>query len=113
MNSRDKQSVLGTCRRAQREVEAALDTLKKAKRWGIFDAISGGLVPSLVKRSRMGNVEAQVDRIRRTLSELRSRISKGELQWLRPVFRAHGLRPLLRQHHHRLSCPRRDGPDPV
>lgn len=70
MNLQKKEKILGICRKAKNEVKTALDTVTKAKRWGIFDAIGGGLVTSLMKRSRMSDVEDHIDRIHRTLSEL-------------------------------------------
>lgn len=70
MNTQDKQNILSICRRALSDIDIALDTLKKAKRWGIFDTLGGGLVSTLMKRSKMADVEAHVARIRKSLSEL-------------------------------------------
>lgn len=70
MNLHDKERILSICRRAQNEVKTALDALSKAKNWGIFDLLGGGLISSFVKRSRMREVEDHVARIHRVLSEL-------------------------------------------
>lgn len=70
MNLQDKERILSICRRAQNEVKTALDALSKAKNWGIFDLLGGGLISSFVKRSRMREVEDHVARIHRVLSEL-------------------------------------------
>ncbi len=66
----DKRKILDLSHRAQSDIEVALDAVKKAKRWGIFDTLGGGLVSSLMKRSKMKQVETHIDHIHQTLSEL-------------------------------------------
>lgn len=76
MNSQGKQSILRICRSAQEDIDIALNALKKAKRWGIFDTIGGRLLSSVIKRSKMRDVEAHVARIHNTLAALDHELAK-------------------------------------
>ena len=54
-------------RRALASLEEAADALDSASRWGLFDLLAGGLLASLVKRSRIGDAEEALSRARADL----------------------------------------------
>lgn len=55
---------------ALRAIDAADAKLRNAKGWGIFDMIGGGLISSLIKRSRIQETNALLGDVERSLAVL-------------------------------------------
>ena len=54
-------------RRALASLEEAADALDSASNWGLFDLLAGGIIASLVKRSRLDDAEEALERARADL----------------------------------------------
>ena len=54
-------------RRALASLEEAADVLDSASNWGLFDLLAGGIIASLVKRSRLDDAEEALERARADL----------------------------------------------
>ncbi len=54
-------------RRALTSLETAADALGSASNWGLFDILAGGIISSLVKRSRLDDAEEALERARADL----------------------------------------------
>ena len=54
-------------RRALTSLETAADALGSASNWGLFDILAGGIISSLVKRSRLDDAEEALGRARAAL----------------------------------------------
>ena len=48
-------------RKALRHLEQALDSLKSARSWGIYDILGGGLISSVVKHSKMETASEHIE----------------------------------------------------
>ena len=54
-------------RRALESLGEAADALDSASNWGLFDLLAGGIITSLVKRSRLDDAEEALERARADL----------------------------------------------
>ncbi|MGQ5427168.1 hypothetical protein ACULPM_09080 [Thermophilibacter sp. ZX-H3] len=54
-------------RRALTSLETAADALSSASNWGLFDILAGGIISSLVKRSRLDDAEEALESARADL----------------------------------------------
>lgn len=58
-------------REAHRYARAALEALRRAKGWGVYDMLGGGLVSGLIKHGKMDEAQRQIDGLRRALARFR------------------------------------------
>lgn len=54
--------------RAKSSLERALVELNKARNWGIYDMIGGGMISTLIKHSKMNKASACIEEAKRNLS---------------------------------------------
>ena len=73
------------CREALDAGNRALDSLRSAKscldsarNWGIFDIVGGGLLSSIMKRSKIGDAQGLMDRAKRDLQAFSTEL--GDIQ---------------------------------
>lgn len=59
---------LAAGREAHRYAQAALEALRRAKGWGIYDLLGGGLVSGLIKHGKMGDAQRQINGLRQALA---------------------------------------------
>ena len=45
----------------------ARDSLNSARNWGIFDIVGGGLISTLIKRSKMSDASAEMEAAKRAI----------------------------------------------
>lgn len=64
---KERREAVSAGERAKSSLQAALDALDSARSWGIFDLLGGGLIPSLVKRSKMGAASEYIEQARADL----------------------------------------------
>ena len=53
----------------------ARDSLNSARNWGIFDIVGGGLISTLIKRSKMNDASAEMEAAKRALERFRSELN--------------------------------------
>ncbi|MCI6271595.1 MAG: hypothetical protein MR601_01470 [Erysipelotrichaceae bacterium] len=65
-------------------IDKAIDKLNSAKNWGIFDMIGGGFITSLIKRSKIDDVnsllneiEYQLDKLSKELNDINYSLPQG------------------------------------
>ena len=59
---------LAAGREAHRYAQAALEALRRAKGWGIYDLLGGGLVSGLIKHGKMDDAQRQINGLRQALA---------------------------------------------
>ena len=64
--------------RALRSLKEAKSCLDSARNWGIFDMLGGGLLSSLIKRSKIGDAQELMDRARYDLQSFSKEL--GDVQ---------------------------------
>lgn len=64
---KERQEAIDAGNRALYSLRAAQDQLNSAKNWGIVDILGGGLITSLVKRSKMDAAQRNMEQAKRDL----------------------------------------------
>lgn len=64
---KERQEAIDAGHRALYSLRAAQDQLNSAKNWGIVDILGGGLIMSLVKRSKMDDAQRNMEQAKRDL----------------------------------------------
>ena len=62
------QEALRACLQVKRTSNSALDSLKKAKDWGTFDIIGGGLIATMAKRDHMQSAQTKINGLNHALN---------------------------------------------
>lgn len=75
----DKQHLLITAERALEILQTARSELDKARNWGIFDMLGGGLFSSLVKHDRLKEVESCLQDAQNNLNILHNELETTDL----------------------------------
>ena len=70
MMNNDRTEARRLCVQARRLLEQALLQASSARNWGIADLFGGGLVTTMVKRSRMNSAQENINRARPLLQRL-------------------------------------------
>lgn len=65
-----------------RLIDEALDKIKSASNWGIYDVIAGGMVSSMIKRERMKESNRLMEEIGLALNKLKKEY--GDIAWQLP-----------------------------
>ena len=65
-----------------RLIDEALDKIKSASNWGIYDVIAGGMVSSMIKRERMKESNRLMEEIGLALNKLKNEY--GDIAWQLP-----------------------------
>ena len=65
-----------------RLIDEALDKIKSASNWGIYDVIAGGMVSSMIKRERMKESNRLMEEIGLALNKLQNEY--GDIAWQLP-----------------------------
>lgn len=63
-------NALVVCEDLERNLDGALQALKKASNWGIVDLIGGGFITSLIKRENMKKAQGYIYNVRDLLRDL-------------------------------------------
>lgn len=64
---RETEEALRAGQEAHRQAQQVLDTLRRAKGWGVYDLLGGGMISGLIKHSRMDKAQRQLEDFRRAL----------------------------------------------
>lgn len=64
---KERQEAIDAGNHALYSLRAAQDQLNSAKNWGIVDLLGGGLITSLVKRSKMDDAQRNMEQAKRDL----------------------------------------------
>ena len=64
---KERQEAIDAGNRALYSLRTAQDQLNSAKNWGIVDLLGGGLITSLVKRSKMDDAQRNMEQAKRDL----------------------------------------------
>ena len=70
MMNNDRTEARRLCVQARRLLEQALLQASSARNWGIADMFGGGLITTMVKRSRMNSAQENINRARPLLQRL-------------------------------------------
>ena len=60
-------------------IDAGLNQLKSASSWGILDIFGGGLIPSLVKRNKIGEANRSLEESSLSLKSLNKELSDVDI----------------------------------
>lgn len=66
---KEKREAIDAGRRALQCLQAAQEDLRSAKNWGICDMIGGGIITSMLKRSKMEKAKQNMERARYALKD--------------------------------------------
>ena len=58
----ERQEAIDAGERALYSLREAQEQLRKARNWGIYDILGGGLISSLIKHSKIGNARSCIER---------------------------------------------------
>ena len=65
---RETEEAIRAGQEAHRQAQQALDVLRGAKGWGLYDLLGGGMISGLIKHSRMDKAQQQLEEFRRALA---------------------------------------------
>ena len=70
IRTREVQEAINAADNALDHLEMAKRSLSKASGWGLFDTLGGGFISGVIKHSKMGDAEHEINEAKKALSKL-------------------------------------------
>ena len=76
---KERQEAISAGRRALDSLNEAQKQLRKARNWGIYDMLGGGLISSVIKHSRIGDARTCIERAKSDLQKFNDELKDVSL----------------------------------
>ena len=80
MNELERKQAIDAGERALQSLNAAREALSSAKGWGVVDMLGGGLLSTILKRNRMHEANAAMERAKCDLEQFRDELEDVNIQ---------------------------------
>ncbi|MBQ3549206.1 MAG: hypothetical protein IJA33_04935 [Oscillospiraceae bacterium] len=80
MNELERKQAIDAGERALQSLNAARTALRGARNWGIADMLGGGIISTMLKRSRMHEANAALERAKCDLEQFRDELEDVNIQ---------------------------------
>ena len=78
---REVREALSAGKRAETALSQVLDSLDSARDWGVWDMVGGGMISTMMKHERIGDVRDGLRQVQRALSDFRTELADvGNIQ---------------------------------